>query len=783
MDENLGAVVGALRAEARRADQRRLLVLAGTGAFDAVPEALAAAGVDGAVLVGHAPLDDERVVERHVPADADALLGTTCDCVVYDAREECRPNALARTVGAVDGGGLFVLVTPVLAEWPGRRDRFDETLAVPPRGVDEVAGRFRQRLVALLREHPGIAILSFGDGPVRVEADGLTHSGRAPGRSPPPAPPADARFPTAAYRRCLTADQRGAVRAFETLAAGSEDAAAIVEADRGRGKSSAAGLAAGALAAEGLDVLVTAPARSATVELFARARAVLADLDALAGEARETEPGPAPASADADGDLRSVAGGRVRYLPPAAATGCAADVRIVDEAAGLPVALLERFLDGPAAFVTTVHGYEGAGRGFSVRFRERLAESGRQVTERELRTPIRYAADDPVEQWSFRALALDARPAVSPAVEDARPGSVAYGRPTPEDLLADEHRLREAFGLLVLAHYRTEPDDLARLLDAPNVRTRTLARDGRVVAVALLAGEGGLSADRREAIYRGARVRGNMLPDLLTGQLRDPDAAAPRGLRVLRIAVHPAVRSRGLGSRLLARIHDEFADEYDWFGTGFGATPRLVRFWRRAGYRTVHLSTTRNERSGEHSAAMLRPAARSREDERPGWSDGGSLFERHTRWFRERIGGVLTDRLSELDPDVVRTALAAIEGRVAPALDERGWRHAAAVAFGPGQVDVHPAPFRRLALAWLADPETASAGGSGGERALDARGERLLVRRVLQARDWETVAGELDYHSASGARRAVGEACRPLVERYGGSVARAERERYETEDG
>jgi tRNA(Met) cytidine acetyltransferase len=259
-----------------------------------------------------------------------------------------------------------------------------------------------------------------------------------------------------------------------------------------------------------------------------------------------------------------------------------------------------------------------------------------------------------------------------------------------------------------------------------------------------------------------------MLPDLLTGQLRDPDAGGPRGLRVLRIAVHPAVRSRGLGSALLAHVHREF--DPDWFGTGFGVTPRLVRFWRRAGYRTVHLSTTRNERSGEHSAAMLRPGTGPRADERAPWGGGDhdGLFGRHTGWFLGRIGGVLTDRLSGLDADVVRAALAATEGRVDPDLDERGWRHAAAVAFGPGQVDVHPEPFRRLALADLTDP--------GTDRPADV--ERLLVRRLLQAADWETVADELGYHSPAGARRAIGRAYRPLVERYGGATARAERRRY-----
>jgi len=790
MDDPLARTVRGLRGEARRSNERRLLVLAGPGAFDALPRALVAAGATGATLVGHADLpagaDGEGLVaERHVPREADALLGTTRDCVVYDAREECRPNALARAVGAVDGGGLFVLVAPTLSAWPGRRDRFDETLAVPPHGIEAVGGRFRRRLVGLLRDHPGIAIVAVEDGDVRVESDGRTAPGPAPDRSPP-APPADARFPTPVYERCLTADQREAVRAFEAFEApgtptdagepdGDAAPAVVVEADRGRGKSSAAGLAAGALAATGRSVLVTAPSRSATAELFARAREVLVDLDAIAGGTDADDPAD-PLPSGTDDDLRSTAGGRIAYrAPPAAAETVDSpdpDLLIVDEAAALPVALLGRLLaSGPAAFVTTVHGYEGAGRGFSVRFRERLAESGRPVVERVLREPIRYAAGDPIERWSFRALALDARPAVAPAVESARPGTVDYCRPTPEDLVADEHRLREAFGLLVLAHYRTEPDDLARVLDAPNVRTRTLVHGGRVVAVALLAGEGGLSPELCAAAYRGARIRGNMLPDLLTGQLRDPEAGSPRGLRVLRIAVHPAVRSRGLGSTLLDRIHGEF--DPDWFGTGFGATPRLVRFWRRAGYRTVHLSTTRNERSGEHSAAMLRPG--TGDDGRPDDPrDDGDLFARHTRWFLDRVGGTLTDRLADLDADVVRAALAAAEGRVDPDIDDRGWRHAAAVAFGPGQVDVHPEPFRRLALAGLTDPDP------GVDLSADA--ERLLVRRILQAADWETVADELGYHSTAAARRATGRAYRPLVDRYGGPTAREERARYDDGD-
>ncbi len=110
-------------------------------------------------------------------------------------------------------------------------------------------------------------------------------------------------------------------------------------------------------------MLVTSPSFSGASALFDRARALLADLDTslAVDEQRRIVPSRAADGAgDADG------GGRIRFLPPAEAVDAAgdADVVIADEAAALPVRLLAGLLDAPAAaFVTTVHGYEGAGRG------------------------------------------------------------------------------------------------------------------------------------------------------------------------------------------------------------------------------------------------------------------------------------------------------------------------------------------------------------------------------------------------------------------------------------
>ncbi|MFB6105798.1 MAG: tRNA(Met) cytidine acetyltransferase TmcA [Halobacteriaceae archaeon] len=744
----LAALAASLRAEARAVDERRVLVLAGgrDAGYEGARTALRAAAVDAdaTTLVGRRDaLDCERVR----PTRADRLLGRTRDAVVLDCHDACRPNAVGQSVGAVDGGGLLLVLAPPLDDWPARRDGFDEGLAVPPYGLDDVTGRFRRRLVETLRAHDGVALVDVDAD--RVDADGLTDP--APRRPPPgPTTPTGASFPGAAYETCLTRDQSEAVAAFEALL--DPPAAVVVTADRGRGKSSAAGLAAGALAARGLSVVVTAPGRQNAAEVFARARALLDRLRVLEGT---------------DGDpvdrLDAGGGGSVRFERPTAAADAAAtaDAVFVDEAAALPVRVLDEVLAADrVAFTTTVRGYEGAGRGFDVRFRDHLDASDHAVTEARLSEPIRYAAGDPVETWLFHALCLDASPAAAQLVADATPATTTYRALDAEALAADENRLREVFGLLVAAHYRTEPDDLARLLDAPNLFVRALTHDGHVVSVALCAREGSLDADRRAAMYEGERVRGNMLPDVLTSQLRDEGAAAHRGVRVVRVATHHAARSRGLGSRLLEALTAEVGDDVAWVGAGFGATPDLVRFWAANGFSAVHLSTTRNETSGEYSALVLRPTGEA----------GRRLRDRHADWFAARAPAVLGSALRDCDPDVVRATLRACDATVTPDVDDRGWRLAAAAAFGPALSDVDPRPFRELARAHLVDPAAPDA--------LSAREERLLVRRALQARPWDEVAAELDYHSTGQCMRAFGDACQPLVDAYGGEVARAEADRY-----
>lgn len=732
-----------LHAEASRVNERRLLVLTGPrdAGFATATRVLDALDIarDGVVLVSDRDISG---VTRIDPGRAEALLGTTNRLVILDAHCGFDPNTVARCVGTVDGGGLFVLLCPELASWPEERDRLDESLAVPPFGLDAVSGFFRTRVRELLWVHPGIAI-------VEVPAESVVRSGLT--RPAPrmkraaPAPPSPDRFPSRAYDACLTHDQAVALSAFEAL--WEPETAVVVEADRGRGKSSVAGLAAAAFAAAGQDVVITAPRFQNAREGFARAS------EFLTGD--EAESGRVPR------EMETEVGGRLRFVLPANVAGARPDVCFVDEAAAVPVPVLTSIMaGGRVGFTTTVYGYEGGGRGFSLRFREQLASSDLSVSEVSLHEPIRYAAGDPVEVWSFRAFLFDARPAVEPLVSDAVPASTEYRRLSARELADDEGLLREVFGLLVLAHYRTEPADLARLLDAPNVAVRALCYEGHVVSVALLAREGGLPASRCRELYDGGSIRGHMLPDLLTSQLRDEQAAGPVGWRVMRIATHGAVRSRGLGSKLLDGIRDEFAEAVDWLGVGFGATPELVSFWAANGYSTVHLSTTRNDVSGEHSAVMLNPLS----------DRGRALHDRHAAWFARRIQPVLSDALSGVDPDVVRATMGACDVSIDFELSEAEWRHVVSMAVGPGVYSVDPGPFRELAVKQLIDPVDSSM--------LSDREERLLVLRVLQARPVETVVEALGFPSRRVCLHGLAGCYAKLIDCYGSETAFQERDRY-----
>jgi len=659
---------------------RQLWVLAGTRAW--AREVALRHVCDGMLWLGEPPTG----VPGGAAREAHKWLGRELDLLVIDAWAGFDVEAFGAAAGALRGGGLLLLLTPPLAEWPHYADPEYARIAVHPFTSAEVSGRFLARFARLLRSHE-----------VRVlrEADAL---------------PAWQATPTSHPANWHTTDQQAALEAIMAMAQAAAPVPLVLTSDRGRGKSAVLGKSAAQLLRQGMQrIVVTAPRLAAVATLFEHA-------------ARNT---------DRRADIRFVAPDELLHTLPGA------DLLLVDEAAAIPAPLLERLLAHypRSVFATTLHGYEGTGRGFAVRFQRVLNERVPGWRSVRLTEPIRWPENDPLERFVFDALLLDAQAADDAQVRGVAADACSIERVGRDLLLADDALLRQLFGLLVLAHYRTSPLDLRHLLDGPNVSVWLMRWQGQVVATALTVREGGFEAALAEQIYQGKRrPRGHLIPQSLA--LHSGFAAAPQlsGERIMRIAVHPAAQQRGLGTRLVQAILEQAQDDgLDFVGSSFGATAELLAFWQRAMFVPVRLGLTREASSGTHSVIVLRPLSAA----------GGHLFAAVRERFLAHLPALLADGMEEVDVDVAARLLHgahADDGTELSAQDERdvesfvqGWR-----GYEVCQVAV-----RKLVQ------ETIS------RAALDVKQQELLQRKVLQREPWQSVIATLDYSGRAEALRAL----------------------------
>ena len=664
---------------AQRRRHRLALLLAGSAPWCrlAAEVCLAESPGQGVWLSDGTGPDDRRPL-----AAGQQLLGEELDYLVYDAHAGFDPDGFGAATGALRGGGLLLLLTPPLPLWPHLPDPQARRVTVAPYRPDQLSNRFLTRLAAVLATTAGLIRVEEGapipaslPAPRRTDPEPVMAFDQEPAekstqvcaptsvQASPPKTDADPGTDPGRSARdldllCRTEDQHLAVAAILRTARGRARRPLVIVADRGRGKTAALGIAAGELLASGpRRILVTAPRLASVEPLFchaaARRRAV-----------------------QANGELRFLAPDALCQDPQPA------DLLLVDEAAAIPAPLLECLLQAypRLVFATTIHGYEGTGRGFEVRFRyalERLTPDYRRI---ELQTPIRWAADDPLEALVARALLLDANPAEDARVSAARPDGVEPVRFDRDALARDEATLNQLFGLLVLAHYQTRPLDLRHLLDGPNLQVHALRQGGQIVATALVAIEGGLDPDLAADIYQGRRrPQGHLLPQTLSAHAGLVEAPTLRWARIVRLAVHPAVQGRGLGRRLLQWIGDQNRDQdqgqeqgrimgpkrtkdqdleldrdlersqgLDLLGVSFGATSDLLHFWTACGLTPVHLGTSRNAASGAHAAIVLRPLSLAGED----------LARRASARFRRRFPNLLAGPFRHLEPGLVADLLA-----------------------------------------------------------------------------------------------------------------------------
>lgn len=508
---------------------------------------------------------DDRLTSME-PAKARQWLGRETSLLVWDGWRGNPPDALAALAGTLKAGGLLFWLMPQLKEW---RHFADADYART--GLDHgQAHPFAERMAGILAADPSV---------IRVRPD-----------LPCTLPELSA--PHCEFTVATTPDQQGLVQKLVAFGLGRRRRPLVVTADRGRGKSAALGMAAAQLLLQGRrQVLVTAPSRDNVDALFEHARG---SLGAEVLEANHDR-------------IDTVSGAQLRFLPirDLLREKPEAEVVMVDEAAAIPVFLLKRVLLGwpRVAFASTVHGYEGAGRGFAIRFRQILDQTTPQWQSQTLSQPVRWAKGDPLEPLISELFLLGAEhnPGDLP---EAAPGEVVIEPWQPAQ--ASEAELADAFGLLVDAHYRTTPADLRQWMDDLAARSWRALINGETVGVLWGAVEGGLSKELAEQVASGRRrVRGHLLPQSLASHSGFPEAASQRCLRIIRIAVTAKARRAGIGRGLVAAAAAGAEQEgLDFTGTSFGGSSDLYDFWASCGLEFVRIGLRQEATSGEYPIQM-----------------------------------------------------------------------------------------------------------------------------------------------------------------------------------
>jgi len=411
---------------------------------------------------------------------------------------------------------------------------------------------------------------------------------------------------------CITKEQVVAVDAIIKVVKGKNKRPLVLTADRGRGKSSALAIACAQLLVMAkndnkLQIIITA-AELSSVQIF------FSQLAASLPQGQQ------------DGLRFTALCGYVEFLPVDKLLKLQPKVSLVlvDEAAAIPVYLLEQLLfhHSRLVFASTIHGYEGAGRGFTLKFQHTLARSFPQWRNLHINEPIRWRSGDPLERLIFDVCLLNAElPRLCNQHQDIhfdnKNTQFEFMHFTSTELVADENLLRQVFSVLITAHYQTKPSDVEMLLDNKQVQLVCLmsANKGQqqVIAVALLMHEGkynGQSITESEliAVHQAKRrLRNHFIPQSLLTQCGVEQAFDYHYLRVMRIAVHPQVQHQGIGSLFMNDI-TTFAKVQgaDFLASSFGATKPLLSYWLTAGFKLARIGFSKDKASGEQSALVIK---------------------------------------------------------------------------------------------------------------------------------------------------------------------------------
>ncbi|MCI0507009.1 MAG: GNAT family N-acetyltransferase [Gammaproteobacteria bacterium] len=625
------------------------------------------------------------------PSDAPHYLGHEYEHAVIDFFDGIDPNALGSLSGSISGGGLLILLMPPLETLQDFADPEQQRMAIWPYDAKNVGRRFLQRLKKIIANSGDVTLIQENQ----------------------PLPDHSATADTADLKGylqndvCRTVDQKRAVDAIGHVVRGHRRRPLVITANRGRGKSAALGISAAKLLQQGVKrIIVTGPRLNAAGTVFKHARTLLNDALLASGSI-----------VTSTGCLEYIAPDVLCRETPAC------NLLLIDEAAAVPVPILHRLLQrySRIVFATTTYGYEGTGRGFTVKFQETLDRETPGWHALEMELPIRWAPDDPVERFVFQCLLLDATVAETGFAFDAH--AITVTKLNRATLIEDENLLSAIFGLLVLAHYQTQPRDLRYLLDAIDLDIFVASCNGVLVGTALVELEGNLDKTIADAVHRNERrVMGHLLPQTLESFAGLRHASQVKYARIVRIAVHPGFRRQGIGHQLLQHIEtDAHQRQVDIAGSSFGADSSLLSFWHSAAYFPAHLGLKHNAATGTHAISYIKALS----------DQGGKFVEAAVAKFNSRFSFMLAEAYQDLECDVAAKIYKTFTQGQNLQLSKDEWNDITSFATAGRGYEINSFPITKLISHLFEQGKI--------DRLCSFDEQCILMKKVLQRLSWQEI--------------------------------------------
>jgi len=420
---------------------------------------------------------------------------------------------------------------------------------------------------------------------------------------------------------------------------------------------------------------------------------------------------------------------RISYVWPSEIdNGLKTDLFVIDEAAAIPVEILKKVAKTrtKTIFLSTIHGYEGAGRSFQHKFLHYMRKQKQShYTEHTLNQPIRYMQKDSIEKLLNDTFLLDVE--LDPQVIDSqtidRNSVNIQVYKDPEYLFSDDGlpSLKQLFSLLIYAHYRNQPNDLLVLADSgkhflTGIYTKGVQKENLLVS-SQLAEEGSMNREEIQEISSGKFIKGNLISTVSIRHFSE-EFAKLRGLRIVRIAVHPSIINKGYG-RLAIELHNKLFSSYDWIGVSYGATVKLMKFWRKFNFKPVHIRPIHTLETGEWNIVVIHPLKPSAE----------AIINQASADFLLQFIALLKQSLHSMKPELVVQILKSCSfiPDYKPKITSSGKIRLKNYLEGYLNFLLAVDVIYELATKYFVSPKTIK---------LSPSQEALLVTRILQGRTW-----------------------------------------------